>query len=394
MIEPGDEVASSIDAAIAAADVAVVLVTGDSAESAWVRWEWQHALASCMRVIPVVVESTDASSLPAEFRHIRSIRHEAVDETVRQIRARITATIRLRSEGMKRLAYFERPYSELRRALSDASVKVCFAGNSFDGATGMLPPMLHDLARRVDVRLVLPDPVHFDDWLGGRDLELAARARAAIDLVRASVGDDVSLRLAVEPITQALLIVDGHAYMNPLKRDAGVHGLVRVSRGSSSDALFREAQREFETRYSVAAPGPFSLHRLRKGIPSVITESHAEVHLVAMAERYLESQGFTTVTAQDAPGRVEYDIAMLDRTGRLAVAEVKLSGNPVGLSAVRQLVRAAKSVGADLAFLFGSSELTASARTEIAAVERSSEIRIEIVDLWALSHPPRSVWLR
>lgn len=395
MLEPRDPWLDRTEEALSASDVAVLLVTRNSAQSEQMRFEWQGALASCLRVVVVLGDLADPAALPREIRHLHAIEHWSVDETVRQIDAELaTAILPARSKATKRLAYFERPYAELRRALLGASMEVCFAGNSFDGVFKMLPPMVRSLSQRIEIRLVLPDPDRLSDWFGGRDLELAARGRVAVDLVQENGIDRGSLRLTAEPIAQTVLVVDNDAYIDPLPGTPGRQGLVRVTRGSSSDALYREARGEFEMLFSGAATERFLARPSRESPLPESGSSGVEARLVRAAVRYLESRGFATTTATAASGPLLYDIAMLDRSGRLAVAEVKYSRRPIGPRVVRGLVRAAESVGAEFAFLFVSAELTTSARAEIARVDQLRHLQMEIIELPSERHIHRSAWHR
>src|SRR5690349_10830108 len=71
-LKAGDEWRGEIAAAMSSATTAVLLVTPSSLASRSVAAEWEQAIASSKRVVPVLAEGAEVSDLPPLLQHIQA----------------------------------------------------------------------------------------------------------------------------------------------------------------------------------------------------------------------------------------------------------------------------------------------------------------------------------
>ncbi len=197
---------------------ALLLVTPASLASRSARAEWQQAIASTKRILPVLVGGSDFVDLPPEVRHIQAIRlpSDNLDVSYSIQVAQLVNALNDVTSGPghrggrdRRLDYLENPFPEIDRHLQGAKYEIDLAADSLGGLFGPLPTMFGEARfRAIRIRIVLPDPRFFGDPAGGRNLELAAKSQIAVEQILASQTPNLSVRLVTKQIAQAMLRID------------------------------------------------------------------------------------------------------------------------------------------------------------------------------------------
>lgn len=382
-IRAGDNWADAIESALAATDVAILVVTANSASSRAVQAEMRKAAAAALRVIPVVGPDTAFDVLPENLRSIQAIRLGPDVSVAIDLIASSVERFHLdeRSLAVRQLKLHERPYLRIAESLSHVSRRVDFAGNALDGVFDAVVGYLPTLPTEVVVRIVLPDPTFFEEPGGGRDLEIASRSLASLRAVRNVTRPEVSVRLVKRLIGQSILIVDDVSFLDPLPGSGQPIGLLEFTRAGAARTLFDATEKSFDATFgeSSVAVGSQVVPKVDTGpdIRSLLATGDPR-DMEFAAQLYFAGQGYQ-VTAGVRSRDSEIDMVLVDNAGDVAVVEVKQWRRPIGLEVVRSCVAKAAEVGAARAILFTNQRLSRDAEAEIVALAERTGITFQTI---------------
>jgi len=387
----GDNISATISQAIADSDLAVLLVTPAYLASRYISMEQSQAMASALRVVPIIAGGLDSSALPSEIRHIESIRLPASSTSPRQLREELSRLIgprftepslpiRSRSNA-RRLDYLQNPL-EINKSLEGTVREIDLATTSIDGIFGLVVDRLErQMSRGVRVRAVLADPDYYGDPLGGRNIELSAKSRIGIERISHIGNLNLSIRLVAEPITQSVLRIDDVWYVDPFPMSPMRRGYLKLSRGLATSELFSQISTAFEALYiggrslipQEDAPTRLELERLR-------TSGNAGLQVDAQLERavylYFQSRGYEAAP-HVAVGNTEVDLLLWEPSGGPpAIVEIKQSEQRVPATVVDQLRHSAQQIGARRAYLVTNRSVGQGARRRIEQLRDEIDIQL------------------